>query len=89
MFNLLPVFRENTTSRLVIPFKRPIEVFLIEMNVFRKKKLLPGFFNIPQKKYFCDILKEINRLILTTANYEQVFMVSDLITEIKQLKITF
>ena len=83
MFNLLTVFRENTTSRLVIPFKRPIEVFLIEMNVFRIKN------DSPQKKYFCDILKEINRLILTTANYEPVFMVSDLITEIKQLKITF
>lgn len=53
------------------------------MNVFRIKN------DSPQKKYFCDILKEINRLILTTANYEPVFMVSDLITEIKQLKNKF
>ena len=54
---LLLYLREDIASKIIFVFKLPIEGFLIEVNVCRKKWLLGCFYN-PHKTYISDFLKE-------------------------------
>ena len=80
--------REDIPSKKIFVFKLPIEVFLIEVNVCRKKWLLGCFYN-PHKTYISDFLKGISKVLdLTTANYEYLFIMGDLNSEVKEKYLT-
>ena len=85
---LLLYLREDIPSKIIFVFKLPIEGFLIEVNVCRKKWLLGCFYN-PHKTYISDFLKEISKVLdLTTANYEHLFIMGDLNSEVKEKHLT-
>ena len=70
---LLLNLREDIPSKIIFVFRLPIEGFLTEVNVCRKKWLL-GCFHNPHKTYVSDLLKEISKILdLTTANYKHPF----------------
>ena len=80
--------REDIPSKIIFVFKLPIEGFLIEVNVCRKRWLLGCFYN-PHKTYISDFLKEISQVLdLTTANYEHLFIMGDLNSEVKEKHLT-
>ena len=79
---LLLYLREDIPSKIIFVFKLPTEGFLIEVNVCRKK-LLTGCFSDPRKTYISDFLKEISKVLdLATANYEHLFIMGDLDSEV-------
>ena len=85
---LLLYLREDIPSKIMLVFKLPIEGFLIEVNVYRKKWLSGCFYN-PHKTYISDFLKAISKVLdLTTANYEHLFIMGDLDSEVKQKYLT-
>ena len=85
---LLFYVREDIPSKIIFVLKLPIEGFLIEVNVCRKKWLLGCFYN-PHKTYISDFFKEISKASdLTTANYERLFIMSDLNSKVKEKHLT-
>ena len=85
---LLLYLKEDIASKILFVYKLPIEGFLIEVNVCRKKWLL-GCFYIPHKTYISDFLNEISKVLdLTTANYEHLFIMGDLNSEVKEKYLT-
>ena len=85
---LLLYLREDIPSKIMLVFKLPIEGFLIEVNVYRKKWLSGCFYN-PHKTYISDFLKVISKVLdLTTANYEHLFIMGDLNSDVKQKYLT-
>ena len=85
---MLLCLREDIASKIIFVFKLPVEGFLIEVNVCRKKWLLGWFYN-PHKTYVSDFLKEISKVLnLTTANYEHLLIVGDLNSEVKEKYLT-
>ena len=82
--DLLLYLREDIASKIIFVFKLPIDCFLIEVNLCRTKWFLGCFYN-PHKTYISDFLKEISKVLdLTTANYEHLFFMGDLNSEVKE-----
>ena len=59
---LLLYLSEDIPSKIIFVFRLPIEGFLIEVNICRKKWLLGCFYN-PHKTYISDFWKEINKVL--------------------------
>ena len=80
---LLLYLREDIPSKMIFVFKLPMEGFLIEVNVCRKKWFL-GYFCKPHQP-ISDFLKEISKVLgLTTANYEHLLIMGNLNSEVKE-----